>query len=125
MGTNGKIVGAVVTQRKKGYKCNPIPDNSINIEYCCVDNAHTKKGIGTKLMVHVVKTLGSRGCSFELPCRSNNLGAERLYKKIGFKRMVEKKDYFAESEKKYWGCRDALLMVLKYDEFNAEKFGEK
>ena len=67
--------------------------NSIDglyIQNLCVDSAHRKKGIGYKLLEHYISKNNPKGSkNICLDVESTNIGAIRLYKKIGFETYDE------------------------------------
>ena len=67
-----------------------IKNNGIFLNNFCVDPNKRNKGIGTKLMKHVINKVKKDGNThIVLQVLNNNKYAIRLYKKFGFKKYME------------------------------------
>jgi len=80
-------------------------DGQGHIVSICVDPEHRRRGIGTALMVEVLRRIKELGlCSVRLEVRVSNVGAQRLYQKLGFRVVGRIQNYYPDGE-------DALVMV--------------
>jgi [ribosomal protein S18]-alanine N-acetyltransferase len=69
-----------------------------------VDPAHRRKGIGEKLMTAAMKQAKADGATkARLHVEAQNLGAKRLYEKLGFETLSVCRNFYS-------GGRDGLLM---------------
>lgn len=68
-----------------------------------------RKGIGTALMLHVMKTLKEdyNVDEYYLEVRVSNIAAIRLYEKLGFKRIKVIKGYYLNGEDAYLMAKSA------------------
>ncbi|MEM6650695.1 MAG: GNAT family N-acetyltransferase, partial [Pseudomonadota bacterium] len=70
--------------------------------------AAVKKGIGTALLVHALQTLKDRRAKLLfLEVSTLNKAALTLYKRQGFERIGDRKDYYAQGE-------DAVVMAHSF-----------
>ncbi len=72
-----------------------------------IDPARRRKGYGSCLIDYAIDYCGRKGVSdFFLEVRESNLGAQNLYRKLGFRVIGRRKRYYAETNE------DALVMQL-------------
>jgi [ribosomal protein S18]-alanine N-acetyltransferase len=93
-----------------GYVCFWLVADEIQIFNIAVHIAHRRSGIGQRLLHHALLTGHQRqGRVAVLEVRRSNAAARRLYHRLGFKAVGERKDY-------YGGLREpAILMELELD----------
>jgi len=71
-----------------------------------VEQAKRGKGLAKRLMEYCQKKIAGQGVkSFFLEVRENNIAAISLYRKIGYKKIAERKGYYANGE-------NAIIMKL-------------
>lgn len=82
---NGRVVGSSDIERKTGRQ-----EHTANFGIV-IDREYRGQGLGTKLMSIVLKLAKERMKGLKiiyLDCISYNRGAQKLYKKVGFKRVA-------------------------------------
>ena len=78
----GKPVAFATYFREKGCRGR--------IQFVAVGQQHRKRGYAQKLINHVLDDATKRGmCAMELVTRTNNISAQRLYRKLGFRKTWE------------------------------------
>ena len=93
---DGKVVGYILANYRfhEGHILN-----------VTVHPDHVRKGIGTHLMKLVLEMLRQRNCIVAyLEVRASNLGARRIYEKLGFHEVGRRKAYYIDP------FEDAVLM---------------
>ena len=104
-----------------GYISTMFDGEIIEILNFCVNKNHQGKGIGKKLLAYVLSYLNTIGAkSSILEVRQSNIKAIGLYKKIGYKEISKRKNYYNNGE-------DALVLEFKFvshieleDKYNLE-----
>lgn len=91
-----------------GYISTMFDGEIIEILNFCVDKDYQHKGIGTKLISYALSYLYSKGAkSSILEVRESNINAISLYKKIGYKQISIRKNYYNNVE-------NALVLEFKF-----------
>jgi ribosomal-protein-alanine N-acetyltransferase len=76
-----------------------------HITTLAVHNKFRKKGIGTKLVEQLMKDAKARGLNkLYLEVRQSNIPAQKIYKKLGFKVIDRRREYYQHP------VEDALVM---------------
>ncbi len=104
-----------------GYISTMFDGEIIEILNFCVNKNHQGKGIGKRLLAYVLSYLNTIGAkSSILEVRQSNIKAIGLYKKIGYKEISKRKNYYSNGE-------DALVLEFKFvshieleDKYNLE-----
>ena len=89
-------------------------EDSLNIvAYCCTQSvldegeilriavapSMRRKGVGRVLLSEIINIMKNNGCKMIfLEVRSKNIPARSLYESSGFKKISERKDYYAKGE---------------------------
>ena len=76
------------------------------------------RGLGTALMRHVfaeAQRLGARRATLEV--RASNVGARRLYERLGFRVSGTRRNYYSSP------VEDALILWLEFDQVDFDKAG--
>ena len=82
-----------------GYISTSFDGDVIEILNFCVDKNYQGKGIGKKLLAYVLSILYSKGAkSSILEVRESNIKAISLYKKMGYKEISIRKNYYSNGE---------------------------
>ena len=90
-----------------GYGLVSISGEEGHILNVCIKPEYQRKGLGLRLMKHLVQQCRySKAASVYLEVRLSNLGAQDLYKKLGFLQISERKDYYPHKD----GREDALVL---------------
>jgi ribosomal-protein-alanine N-acetyltransferase len=92
--------GAVV-----GYSGLMLQGEDAHITTIAVDPEWHRRGIATRMLIHLVRTAASRGARhLTLEVRVSNRAALALYRKFGFRPAGVRKNYYVETNE------DALVM---------------
>ena len=108
---------------KAGYGCWVCEENDSVVGYCImtlgVGEAHIlnisvdpniqKQGIGRKMMESLIEVAKDEAETMYLEVRPSNPGALALYKKLGFKEIGIRKDYYPADT----GREDAIMLALE------------
>ena len=82
-----------------GYISSSFDGTSIEILNFCVYKEYQKKGIGTKLITHLLDELYLRGANNSvLEVRESNTNAISFYERIGYKTIHVRKNYYSNGE---------------------------
>jgi len=85
----------------------------------CVRPASHGKGLGGRLLTHLLKTAHShRADTTLLEVRPTNTRAIQLYERLGFNQVGVRKDYYPDEG----GREDALLFAIELSTFSAPEF---
>ena len=91
-----------------GYISTMFDGEIIEILNFCVDKNYQHRGIGKKLISYVLSYLNTLGAkSSILEVRESNINAINLYKKIGYKQISVRKNYYSNGE-------NALVFEFKF-----------
>ncbi len=66
-------------------------------------------GIGQKIMTHLIKIATKKAETLFLEVRPSNIGAIKLYNKLGFNEVGRRKDYYPAKK----GREDAVILALE------------
>ena len=69
-------------------------DNFIEIFKICILNEYRKNGFGTQFIKYIVDNFNEKVNRLILEVRSKNEIAINFYEKVGFKKILTKKDYY-------------------------------
>ncbi len=98
-----------------GYISSSFDGISIEILNFCVYKEYQNKGIGTKLISHLLDELYLKGANNSvLEVRESNLNAIKFYEKIGYKTIHVRKNYYSNGE-------NALMMqklLVSYEDLS-------
>ncbi|MBR6071231.1 MAG: ribosomal protein S18-alanine N-acetyltransferase [Acholeplasmatales bacterium] len=95
-----------------GYISTSFDGISIEVLNFCVYKEYQGKGIGTKLLCHVLDELYSKGANNSiLEVRESNNRAIGLYSKVGYKKIHIRKNYYSDME-------DAIVMQKLFCDYN-------
>ena len=100
----GKVIGHLIMR-------NPGEDSSIvRLGFIIVDSSIRGKGYGKKLILEAIKYAKDvlRASEINLGVFSNNEGAYRCYKAVGFEEVLIEKDVFQYNEES-WDCIEMKL----------------
>ena len=76
-----------------------------HITTLAVSPRHRKKGVGTKLITQLIADAKDKGLKkLYLEVRQSNIGAQKIYKKLGFKILDRRREYYQHPSE------DALVM---------------
>ena len=82
-----------------GYISSSFDGITIEILNFCVYKEYQNKGIGTKLICHLLDELYIKGANNSiLEVRESNLSAIRLYERIGYRKINVRKNYYSNGE---------------------------
>jgi len=99
---------AVLGEAIIGYVCANCIINEGHILNLAIHPDFRRCGIATRLVKEALDELKERGCrSLYLEVRASNLGARRLYERLGFRVTGVRKDYYILPDE------DAVIMVLE------------
>ena len=88
-----------------GYCGLMLTGDDAHVTTIAVDPAWQRRGIATRLMLHMARTALSRGAHhLTLEVRVSNTGAQALYERFGFRAAGVRKGYYVETNE------DALVM---------------
>ena len=91
-----------------GYISTMFDGEIVEILNFCVDKEYQHQGIGKKLISYVLSYLNTLGAkSSILEVRESNINAINLYKKIGYKQISVRKNYYSNGE-------NALVLEFKF-----------
>ena len=98
--TVARVGGALV-----GYSGLMLTGEDAHVTTIAVDPLWHRRGIGTRLMLHMARTALARGARhLSLEVRVGNTGAQELYRRFGFAPAGIRKGYYVETHE------DALIM---------------
>lgn len=98
-----KIGGKVV-----GYTCLWKILDELQIANIAVDKGYRRKGIAQKLMAWVIQQGTGQGCKrITLDVRESNIIALEFYRKYGFEKIGQRKNYYC------YPVEDAIIMEKK------------
>lgn len=103
-----KIIGYYIDNKIVGFSDYSVMYEKIEINYIFVINEYRRKNIAYNLIKYVIDNYEFDNITLEV--NVNNIGAINLYKKLGFKVISIRKNY-------YDGV-DGYLMEVKYDYFS-------
>ncbi len=92
---NGKVIGYIIYW---------VISEEATIMSFAIDREHQNKGYGELLLKESLKKIGAKRVSLDV--RKTNLRAIRLYRKLGFRLVSERKAYYSDGE-------NALFMELR------------
>ena len=91
-----------------GYISTMFDGEIVEILNFCVDKEYQHQGIGKKLISYVLSYLNTLGAkSSILEVRESNINAINLYKKIGYKQISVRKNYYSNGD-------NALVLEFKF-----------
>lgn len=91
-----------------GFILTIVQFDEIHILNFCVHPDHQHRGLGRKLMTHMLDTIKNQGGKFVyLEVRRSNYRAIALYENAGFSKVGERKDYYITLDQ----CEDALVFA--------------
>lgn len=95
-----------------GYAILSIAVGEAHILNICLDRAYTGQGLGEKFLSELMVLAKNKGadCVF-LEVRVSNISAIKLYEKLGFKQIGERKKYYQCAD----GREDAIVFSLDFD----------
>jgi ribosomal-protein-alanine N-acetyltransferase len=97
-------VVALLEGRVVGYGGLMFTDDGAHVTNIAVDPAEQRRGIGRRLLVHLMRTARQLGCdAMTLEVRVTNTGAQALYRQFGFAPAGIRKRYYENTD-------DALVM---------------
>ena len=102
-----KIIGYYIDNKIVGFLDYSVIYEKIEINYIFVINEYRRRNIAYNLIKHVIDNYEFDNITLEV--NINNIGAISLYKKLGFKVISIRKNY-------YDGV-DGYLMEVKHDYF--------
>lgn len=82
----GRVVGFAV--------CRQVTEDESEVLSLVVDPAMRRRGIGKRLMMEL---LGDEGRSWFLEVRESNVGARKLYEKLGFVEIARRPNYYQDN----------------------------
>lgn len=98
--TVARVDGVVV-----GYSGLMLAGDDAHVTTIAVDPAWHRRGIGTRLLLHMARTAAAHGANhLTLEVRMGNEAAQVLYRRFGFYPAGVRKNYYAETNE------DALVM---------------
>lgn len=101
-------VFALIDSQLVGYVLVSEVLGEVEIEDICVSRIFRKKGIASKMFTHVVDYCKKQRADYIfLEVASRNIGARRLYEKMGFASISVRKDYYTLANEQ---LDDAILM---------------
>ena len=103
-----KVIGYYLEHKLVGYLDYSVMYEKIEINYIFVINEYRRKNIAYNLIKYVMDNYEFENITLEV--NINNIGAINLYKKLGFKVISIRKNY-------YDGV-DGYLMEVKHDYFS-------
>jgi len=102
---NGYYIKIKDRDRIMGYSGFRYVLDEAHITTLAVHNKFRKKGIGTKLVEQLMKDAKARGLNkLYLEVRQSNIPAQKIYKKLGFKVIDRRREYYQHP------VEDALVM---------------
>ena len=111
--TVARVDGAVV-----GYSGLMLSDQDAHITTLAVDPAWHRRGIASRLLVHMARTAADAGAShLTLEVRVGNEPAKALYRRFGFYPAGVRKNYYVETNE------DALVMWA--DDIDTPAYAER
>lgn len=131
-----------INNEVKGYISLNFDGYQAEILNFCVSLDCQRQGIGTKLLSYAINLLYAKGAtSFVLEVRESNINAISLYKKLGFKQISVRKNYYSNLENAlvlikemipYLEIEDEYLLSFckkdrfdNYSYYHADDFKEK
>ena len=97
-----------VDNKVVGYANFYLIRDEVQVLNIAVDPASRSRGYGEKLMEHAIALLKERKAEdFYLEVREGNAHAQRLYHKLGFRKIGKRRKYYPETNE------DAIVMHLK------------
>lgn len=106
---NNKNENWVYIEQNKvvGYIFGLILIDEYHLNNIAVDPKYLRNKIGTKLILHIISILKTKGIKFILlEVSSKNLVAQRCYKNLGFYSVGKRKNYYGKGD-------DAILYNLE------------
>ena len=101
-----KRIEYIVGDKALGFLNYSVIYDRMEIDNIEVKEKYRNKGIGTKLMEYIVKEAQNKKLmNITLEVRESNVIAQKLYIKMGFKKVAIRKYYY--------GDEDAILMEKK------------
>ncbi|MEO1889523.1 MAG: ribosomal protein S18-alanine N-acetyltransferase [Cycloclasticus sp.] len=101
-----------------GYAILSVAVGEAHILNICVDPAFKRQGLGRFFLNEVIAAAKSKNadCVF-LEVRPSNVAAIELYKKMGFKKIGQRKNYYPAAD----GKEDAMVYSLDIGSYEPEK----
>ena len=97
-----------VDNKVVGYANFYLIRDEVQVLNVAVEPASRKKGCATRLLVHAIALLKERKAEdFYLEVREGNASAQRLYHRLGFRKIGRRRRYYPETNE------DAIVMHLK------------
>lgn len=87
-----------------GYLSLAYDGDVIEIYNICVDVSYRRRHIASNLLLHAFETLSAKSSILEV--RESNMSAISLYKKLGYKQIHTRKNYY--------GNEDAIVFEKKF-----------
>lgn len=98
---HGKLVGFAI--------CQTVLDEA-TLFNIAIDPAYQQQGLGEKLLQQLILVLRQRAVlTLWLEVRQSNLAAQKLYDRLGFNLVTQRKNYYPTTDGKR---EDALVMAL-------------
>lgn len=92
----------------RGYGVMSCAAGEAHVLNVCVAPEFQSRGIGERLMLHLIRQAGRLGADqLLLEVRPSNPPAIRLYQRLGFRQVGRRKDYYPDAQ----GREDALVMA--------------
>ncbi len=93
-----------------GYIMGMVVMDECSIINIAIDPDHQRQGYGYLLFMKFIEMMTPRGVQvYYLDVRESNVSAQRLYEKLGFRRIALRKSYYSDPEE------NAVVMCYEID----------
>ena len=111
--TSGASVAivALAGESVAGFAVGWTVADQVHIANIAVAAFYRRRGVGTGMMVWLLKEAGRRGCiSSSLEVRESNQAARSMYRQLGYRSVAVRKTYYSDPRE------DAIVMVKDLEE---------